>query len=167
MITGGCVWVSLFRWCLPFECGWPPWSLCMHVCVCVDFFPRWIYPQTIMSILCAWHCILLATVSQWEDSIINVLILMTVLKLQHTHTLTYKDRHNGTHALVHTHIHTPLTLNPIPPQSTAYIVCCSRRWISHTCLHLYTNPPRYKHNRHSGSCMHVQTHMLTCMSTFT
>lgn len=41
-----------------------------------------------------------------------------------------------THTLIHihttTHTQTPLTLNPIPQQSTAYIVCCSRKRISHT-----------------------------------
>ena len=39
----------------------------VHVFACALQFPSWIYLQTVTSIMFVWHCILSATLSQWDD----------------------------------------------------------------------------------------------------
>ena len=91
----------------------------------------------------ALQCILSAAMSQE----LVVLVWMSVVNLQHPHTLT--DRHTKTGA-----------------HSQAYTVRCDRKRISHTYLHLYTNPPGNKNSSRSRShtrmCNRACTPARTC-----
>ena len=125
----------------------------------------------------------LYTVSHTES--MGWLNWMTALKLLHTHTLTYRDRHKETHALIdgnthtHTHTHTHTspsaqflsrllrTLSAAPENELVTHVCICTQTLpetnttgiqGHTCMCMCTHT--HTHNTHVHNYTH--THTETC-----
>lgn len=101
--------------------------------------------------MCSCCYIPSVTITYRQDLIINACLKWQIA------TLTL---HIDGNKEAQTHKHTMLTLNPIPQPSTAYLSAPPEKLISHTYLHLYTNPPSNKHNRSCGLSLHVQ---FTCI----